>query len=72
MHQCMRKQSNHVSCKECKQEVLGEDLRDHWNDLHGEKLREIDQWLGKWDDRVKEWERIVRKQEGKDYADKQD
>lgn len=72
MHHYMTKQSSCIRCKECKEVVEG-DLRDHWNDQHGEKLREIDHWLEKWDDKVKDWERVVRRQKkGEENESKQD
>ena len=52
--------------------MVGE-LRDHWAENHEEKLREIDKWLGKCDDKLWEWERVVKRQEmgeGKDENNK--
>ena len=68
----MSELSKVIRCKECKQEVVGE-LRDHWAENHEEKLREIDKWLGKCDDKLWEWERVVKRQEkgeGKDENNK--
>ena len=61
----MKKRSSHVRCKECKLEVFEDELRDHWFDYHPEKLEVIDRWLGKYEDKVREWERVMKRQEGK-------
>lgn len=60
MLRCMKKQSSHVKCKECRKEILEVELRDHWYDYHGEKLQAIDKWLGKRDDAVRQWERVAK------------
>ena len=52
-----------ASCRECHQEVGEGDLRDHWLDEHPERLKEIDKWLGKAEDKAREWERVIKRQE---------
>lgn len=49
----MKKQSGHVRCRECHEQVAEAGLRDHWMAEHSGKLEKIDEWLGKVDQRVK-------------------
>lgn len=44
-------------CSECKQKVIWGDLRGHWELEHPEKLRAIDKWLGRAEDKARSWER---------------
>jgi len=66
----MKKQSNLARCKECKLEVHESELRDHWFECHEEKLKAIDRWLGRTENKAREWERVVRIQEGEAYESK--
>lgn len=58
---CMKKKLKIIRCKECKKEVL--ELREHWEDKHEKKLKAIDNWLGRCNDKLSEANRIVRRQE---------